>query len=182
MTHLTDKIAEFVFQELPGSEMAVATRHVSQCAECRQAVEKFQTTFAMLKSSPDVDPPRRILFEFEKPPVMSWVSRWLAPMAASAAVALAVVHFTPAPQPQIVERQVRVDVPVTVPTPAPATSPTAQPVDYEKILGELNELKKREAAHAVEIQRMHGLVEYVAKHQDTTYRDIQVLSARLETR
>src|SRR5262249_11221323 len=132
MTHLTDKIAEFVFQELPGSEMGDATRHVSQCAECGQAVEMFRTTFAMLKSSPDVDPPRRILFEFEKPPGMSWVPRWLAPRPAPAAVALAVVHFPPAPQPQIVARQARVDFPVTVPTAAPATSPTAQPVDYEK--------------------------------------------------
>jgi len=182
MTHLTDKIAEFVQHELPAPDMAAATRHVSQCAECREQVEKFRTTFAMLKSSPDVDPPRRILFEFEKPPVMPWLSRWLAPMAASAAVAFAVVHFHPAPQPQIVER-VRVEVPApAATTPTPAASPTVQPVDYEKMLGELNDLRKREATHAIEIQRMRGLVESVARHQDTAYRDMQVLSARLETR
>jgi hypothetical protein len=61
-------------------------------------VEHFESTYAMLKSSPDVEPPRRIMFEFEKPRAAGWLWRWLGPMTASAAVAFAVVTFTPRPQ------------------------------------------------------------------------------------
>jgi hypothetical protein len=62
-------------------------------------VEHFESTYAMLKSSPDVEPPRRIMFEFEKPKAAAgWLWRWLGPMTAAAAVAFAVVTFTPRPQ------------------------------------------------------------------------------------
>ena len=67
MSHLNEKIAEFIFGELSEQEMADAQRHLAQCSDCREQVEQFQTTYAMLKSSPDAEPPRRILFEFEKP-------------------------------------------------------------------------------------------------------------------
>src|SRR5436190_23660522 len=103
MTHLTDKIAEFVFGELSASEMTEGQRHLAQCPDCRQQVERFQGTYAMLKTSPDTEPPRRVLFEFEKRPTSAWIWRWLAPMATSAAVAVAIVTLTPRPQPQIIE-------------------------------------------------------------------------------
>jgi anti-sigma factor RsiW len=102
-SHLTEKLAEFVFEELPMPEMAEGRRHLAECSDCREQVEQFQSTHAMLRTSVDVEPPRRIMLEFEKPRVASWMRRWLAPMAASAAVALAVVTFVPRPQPQIVE-------------------------------------------------------------------------------
>src|SRR5215831_13359658 len=100
-------------------------------------VEHFRSTYNMLKSSPDVEPPRRIMFEFEKPRQAAWLWRWLAPMAASAAVAFAVVTFTPRLQapPQIVERVVQQQVS----TPAPT------PVDYQQQIDELRtELQKRD--------------------------------------
>jgi hypothetical protein len=61
-------------------------------------VEHFESTYKMLRSSADVEPPRRIMFEFEKPRAAGWLWRWLGPMTASAAVAFAVVTFTPRPQ------------------------------------------------------------------------------------
>ena len=61
-------------------------------------VEHFESTYRMLKSSTDVEPPRRLMFEFEKPRAAGWLWRWLGPMTASAAVAFAVVTFTPRPQ------------------------------------------------------------------------------------
>ena len=61
-------------------------------------VEQYKSTYSMLKSSPDLEPPRRIRFEFEKPRATGWLWRWLGPMTASAVVAFAVVTFTPRPQ------------------------------------------------------------------------------------
>src|SRR5581483_2267703 len=80
-------------------------------------VEHFKSTYAMLKSSPDVEPPRRLMFEFEKPRKASWLWQWMAPMAASAAVAFAVVTFTPRPQapPQIVKEVVQQQAPAVAP-------------------------------------------------------------------
>jgi anti-sigma-K factor RskA len=145
MPHLTEKVAEFIFGELSAQEMAEAQRHLTQCSDCRQQVEQFQTTYAMLKTSPDVEPPRRIMFEFEKPRTTAWIWRWLAPMAASAAVAALVVTFTPRPQqpPQIIERVVREQ----------ASAPPAQPVDYKKIIDDLRkELQQRDAGQAKQMQ------------------------------
>src|SRR5881394_927167 len=101
MTHINDKIAEFVSNELSRQEMAAATGHLAQCSASREQVEQFRSTYAMLKTSPDLEPPRRTVFEFEKPVAPSWIWRWLGPMTASAAVALAVVSFVPR-TPQIV--------------------------------------------------------------------------------
>jgi hypothetical protein len=120
-------------------------------------VDQFRSTYAMLKSSPDVEPPRRIMFEFEKPRTTAWLWRWLAPMAASAAVAFAVVSFAPRPQPA--------PVVFTAQAPVVQAQPVAQPIDYQKIIDELrpseqawlaNELKKQDAAHSRDIQQVEG--------------------------
>jgi hypothetical protein len=157
MTHLTDKIAEFVFGELSAAEMAEGQRHLTQCSDCRQQVENFQGTYAMLKTSPDAEPPRRILFEFEKPQASGWIWRWLAPMATSAAVAVSIVSFWPKPQPQIIERVVQQQVTA----PAPVAS---QPVDYQQTINELRaELQKRDAEQSKQFQRVRD--EMMAFHR-----------------
>jgi hypothetical protein len=159
MTHITEKVAEFVFEELSATEMAEGRNHLAGCSDCREQVHAFQMTHSLLKTSPDVDLPRRILFEFEKPYVSNWLWRWLAPMAASAAVALAVVMFVPRPQPppQMVEHVVQ----------QPSPAPVAQAVDYQKIIDELrasdrawleSELKKDAALQTREIERLRGYV------------------------
>src|SRR6476619_7723192 len=94
MRHLGEQITDFVFGELSAIEMNEARQHVAECAECRKAVEQFQHTHAMLRTSPDVEPPRRIVFEVEKrPSVFAW--RWLAPVGVAAALIIAVLLAAP---------------------------------------------------------------------------------------
>lgn len=173
MTHI-DKIAEYVFQELSTAEATVVENHLAECSDCRTQVEQFRYTYAVLRTSPDAPPPRSILFEFQKPRTASWLWRWLAPMTASAAVAWAVVNIAPKPaaQPQIVERIVQ--------------QPAAQPVDYQQLLEQLrasdrvwlaNELKKYDAAHATQFQRMRADVDSLAYQQHLIERD-QMENAR----
>ena len=190
MTHINDKIAEYVFEELSKQDMAKAKSHLAECSACREQVEKFQSTYAMLKTSPDLDPPRRTVFEFEKPAAASWVWRWLGPMAASAAVALAIVSF--APRPQIVERV------IDQPLPQATTQATTQPVDYQRIINELRpaeqawletELKKRDAAQAAQLQSVRADVASIYLEQQRLQREtwenggsIQKLAALTDTR
>jgi hypothetical protein len=165
MSHLSEKLAEFVFEELPMPEMVEARLHVAECSDCRHQVEQFQATHAMLKMSPDAEPPRRIMFEFEKSRAASWMWRWLAPMAAAAAVALAVVSFVPRPQGQIVERVVQQQAA------AQPSQVAAEPVDYQKIQEWLTkELNKRDAAQGKDLQRVRGEVAELYKTQRVDYR------------
>jgi hypothetical protein len=131
-------------------------------------VGHLESTYAMLKSSPDVEPPRRIMFEFEKPRPAAWIWRWLAPMAASAAVAFAVVSLTPRPQapPQIVETRV---VQQQSPSPAP------QPVDYQQQINELRAaLKARDTVEVNEFKRVRGEMDQMAMDQRLMRRETAV--------
>src|SRR5262245_15778118 len=85
MSHITEKLAEFVFEEMSAKEMADARQHMSECANCREQVERFQQTLTMLKTSPEIEPPRNVVFEFEKP-VASRLWRWFPAAAAIAAL------------------------------------------------------------------------------------------------
>ena len=67
MSHITERLAEFIFEELPATEMAEARRHLAECANCRDQVNRFQQTISMLQTSPELEPPRNIVFEFQKP-------------------------------------------------------------------------------------------------------------------
>ena len=155
MSHLSDRLAEFVFGELSTSETAEAHRHLAECSDCRDQVGQFQKMHAMLKASPDVEPPRRMVFEVEKPQFAPWLWRWLAPMVASAAVAWAVVAIAPRPQPVVERVVVQQQVP----------QPVAQPIDYEEIISKIrasqegwlaNELRRHDAAQVKEIERVRG--------------------------
>jgi hypothetical protein len=146
-------------------------------------VEHFRSTYNMLKSSPDMEPPRRIMFEFEKPRPAGWLWRWLAPMTASAAVAFAVVTLTPRPQalaPQVV-REVQQQVPAPAPT----------QVDYQAMIdqlrGELGELRARDAVQTKEIRRVWGEMDLMAESEQQIKRDnllnqsnIQQLESRVK--
>ena len=96
MSHLGERITEYVFEELSSTEMADARAHVAQCGECKTAVEHFQRTRSLLQAVPDLDPPRSAVLTFEKPRVVrSWTWRWLAPMAVAAAFVMAVALAGP---------------------------------------------------------------------------------------
>lgn len=138
-------------------------------------VEHFKSTYAMLKSSPDLEPPRRLVFEVEKPRPAAWLWRWLAPMAASAAVAFAVVTFTPRPQgpPQIVERVVQQQVS----TPSPA------PVHYQQQIDELRaELQKRDAVAGQQMSQLRNALITLDEYQKSLEKGMwYVASNKLET-
>ncbi len=185
MSHLNERIAEFVFEELSPSEMTEARRHIAECSDCREQVKQFQLTYATLKTSPVVNLPRPLVFEFEKPRVVSWMWRWLAPMSASAAVAFAVASLTSHPQIQIAAPAVQPPAVVQ-----PAALPAVQPVDYQKIINDLRaELKERDTAHTREIQRVAGKVDLLDSYQLVNEREtldnsrsIQLLASRTDTR
>jgi anti-sigma factor RsiW len=85
MSHVTEKLAEFIFEELSPTEMAQARRHLAECANCQEQVNRFQHTVSMLQASPDLEPPRNLVFEFQKP-ATSRFWRWFPAAAALAAV------------------------------------------------------------------------------------------------
>ena len=100
MSHLEDRLAEFVFEELPSEEMTTARRHVAQCLECQGRISDFQKIRHSLEQLPDVDLPRRMVFVPEGPSLKrsprSWFSfAWAVPGAVAAALIVAVVLAGP---------------------------------------------------------------------------------------
>src|SRR5687767_15094157 len=94
MTHLGERITDYIFGELTAVEMVEAQRHIAACADCHKQVEHFELTRAMLQTSPDVEPPRRIAFEVEKRRT-SDLWRWLVPAGVAAAILLVVLLAAP---------------------------------------------------------------------------------------
>ncbi len=100
MSHLEDRLAEFVFEELPSEEMTTARRHVAQCLDCQGRVSDFQKIRHSLEQLPDVDLARRMVFVPESPSLKrsprSWFSfAWAVPGAVAAALVVAVVLVGP---------------------------------------------------------------------------------------
>ncbi len=100
MSHLEDRLAEFVFEELPSEELTTARRHVAQCLECQGRVSDFQKIRHSLEQLPDVNLPRRMVFVPESPSLKrsprSWFSfAWAVPGAVAAGLVVAVVLAGP---------------------------------------------------------------------------------------
>ena len=205
MKHLGERIVDFVFKELSPAEMLEAQRHVAECTVCRQEVEQFQNTSSILRAAGSVEPPRRLIFEAEKPK-RTWISRWAAPLSAAAAILLVVFWAIPV---QVQRDGSRLTiafgaapiqpVPVSVSAPPVAqlpAQPTVQPVDYDRIVREVQEnqqawlageLSQRDVAHAREIQRLRGELVYIDSVQRSMLREtmqnassIQLLAQRNE--
>jgi len=157
MSHVTDRIAEFVFEELPESEMTEARKHVAVCTDCKTHVEQFQQMHAMLRSSPDLDPPRNIVFEFQKPPV-SRLWRWL-PAAAGVAAAFVIAIFLAGPiHVQWHDSQLTIAFGQVVPA------------------AETNQ----SAALATEIQNMQGHLAYLESRQQRVERDTMETASTIQ--
>src|SRR5215813_1529915 len=90
MSHIKELLPEFVFEELSDSEMAKARTHLAECVSCREELAHFQRTVATLKAVPDLEPPRNVVFEFEKPASKRFW-RWFPATAAIAALLLITV-------------------------------------------------------------------------------------------
>jgi len=97
MSHLGERIADYLVGEMTKAEAAEASEHLRQCSDCSKQVEAFKRTLAMLQSVPDREPPRPLVFEVEQPkPSMAWLWRWASPaLAAVAASILTVMLMSP---------------------------------------------------------------------------------------
>lgn len=156
MSHLEEKLAEFVFGDLPESEMESARQHLAQCLECQGRVAGFQKAHRLLEQVPEVDVPRRMVF---LPSAQATSKRrrwrpltWGIPSAVAAALFLAVLlagqlHFERNDSGFVfqVGRSIEVEpqAPQAVQLPAvDATGPVApvivyEDLDYEQIVDRL---------------------------------------------
>jgi hypothetical protein len=179
MSHLSQKIAEFVLGELSPTDAADAQQHLAGCSDCRIEVEAFRRTHLYLKTSIDAEPPRRIIFEAEKRSIM-W--RWLVPIGAAAAVVLAAWIAAPV-HVRWTDSQITIafgQVPEVPPAPVVMPQALAQPVDYDRIISALrqeqlewlrNELNRRDVGLRREIRRLDGSLAYLDNMQRVIYRD-----------
>jgi anti-sigma factor RsiW len=142
MTHLGERITDYVFGEMSGKELEEAQRHIADCSQCSDEVRQLERTRATLRLSQDIEPQRHITFEVEKRPAFGW--RWLAPIGAAAAVIIAVliaapmsiqwnesqltISFGAAPAPVVRNETANV---------APPVRTVSEPVDYNRIISEV---------------------------------------------
>jgi hypothetical protein len=156
MSHVTEKLAEFIFEELPATEMAEAKRHLSECANCREQVDRFQQTLLMLQASPDVDPPRDIVFDFEKP-APSWIWRWLPAGVAVAALLVMTIALAGRVHVQWNDSQLTI------------------------AFGEIVPAQTDQAAElTTEIQRLKGHLAYLEGRQENVERETTAITAALQ--
>ena len=191
MRHLGERITDYIFGELSPVEMAEVQSHLAQCVECTKEVELFQRTHSMLKVSADVNPPRSVVFEFDKPAV-SRFWRWAMPVAAAAVLVLGIFLLAPIRiqsgnnQFAIIFGDGRPAEP-SVPTAPPSVqavvpaSVTPQPVDYERIQAWIREeLEKREANQVREIQRLQGQLAYLENLQQGVERETMANASSIQ--
>lgn len=142
MTHLGERITDYVFGEMSGKELEEARRHVTDCPQCRNEAQQLERTRTTLRLSQDIEPPRHMTFEVEKRPAFGW--RWLAPIGAAAAVIIAVliaapmsiqwnesqltISFGTAPAPVVRNEAANVATPVRT---------VSEPIDYDRIISEV---------------------------------------------
>ena len=117
MSHLNERIADFVFGEMTAPEAGEASAHLQACSDCSRQVAEFRHTYALLQSAPDVDIPRPVVFEVEKAPARTWLGRWLPPLASAVAASILTAFLI---------------------SPAPSS---AQPPSYEALVTEVQELQ-----------------------------------------
>jgi anti-sigma factor RsiW len=155
MTHLGERVADYVFGEMTGKELEEARRHIADCSQCRDEASQLERTRATLRLSHDIEPPRHITFEVEKRRAFGW--RWLAPIGAAAAVIIAVLIAAPmsiqwnqsqltisfGTAPAAVVRNEAANVATSVRT-------VSEPVDYDRIISEIQkQLRAQQPSVAV---------------------------------
>lgn len=156
MSHLNDNIAEFVFDELSAAQRAEAVRHLAECASCREQVEQFEHTLHKLKATPELDLPRDIVFESERPRAgRFW--RWLPATAAIAALLLVTIALAGRVHIQWHDSQLTIAFGQSI--------PTAQP--------------DQTAALTAELQRVKGYLAYLDSQQQRIERDNFVIASRI---
>jgi anti-sigma factor RsiW len=141
MSHLGERIADYLVGEMTESEAVEASEHLRQCSDCSKQVDAFKRTLAMLQSVPDREPPRPLVFEVEQAkPSMAWLWRWASPaVAAVAASILTVMLMSPS---------------------------SAEPSRDQAWLAA--QLQKRDQAHIEDLQRLQSALAYLGKQQQLT--------------
>ena len=186
MAHLEDKLADFFYKELSATEMKDAERHIGECADCRRRFQQFERMHVVLRSAPDWDPPRNIVFsEPQRSVWLSWFD-WrplVASTAVAALVAGVVVRLTPAVPAN----------PNFIPAAAPAVI-QAEKVDYNRIVNEVRESEREWLDGELqsrdrEIQRLRAQIAYYDSFQRAVMKEtlqngsaIQLLAQRTEQR
>jgi hypothetical protein len=205
MSHLEDRLAEFVYEELPASEMDDARRHVGHCLECQGRVSEFKKVQHALEDLPEVEMPRRVVFVFSNDSIWrNFLSpRWLVPMATAAALVLVLVLVGPIDvdwqeSGVLIAFGEVASPPTSIPEARQPVVTEPQPIDYERIVAEIevrqqawmdSELDRRVAAIDVsnrqEIQRVRAELVYLSDLQRAAWKDtlensssIQLLAAR----
>jgi putative zinc finger protein len=186
--HLNEKLAEYVYEELPAAEMAEARRHVAGCAECGDRVKDFERIHHALKAMPDVDLPRRVVIEPAKAArVRTFLPvRWLAPVGAAVALVLALAVVGPI-HAEWHDSQITIafgKMPSSNVAQAPAIAP--QPVDYKRLAEEVRaqnaaylqeELVRLEQKVAVssgrQLAEVRSQIVYLKNQQEEQQRDFR---------
>ena len=157
MSHITELLPEFLFEELPAAEMGKARMHLAECASCREQLDRFQQTLGMLKAVPDVDPPRDIVFEFEKP-AFSRFWRWFPAAAAVAALLVITIALAGRVHMQWQDSQL--------------TIAFGQPITAVQ--------KDQAAELAADLQRVKGYLAFLDNRQQAVERDTIVIKSRMQ--
>jgi hypothetical protein len=153
MSHLGEKITDYLMGEMPAAEKAAAEAHLGQCSLCAGKLEEFSHTYALLQAVPDAEPPRPLVFAAEKriarPATGSRAWRWLTP-ALSAAAASIITALVLIPEPS---NSLESGLPVNVAT--SSTDPSS--VDVQKILREFSVSNEQSLAAGLDERRRQAL-------------------------
>lgn len=158
MSHLGERVTDYVVGEMTDSEAAEASEHLRQCSDCSGQVEAFKRTLTMLQAVPDREPPRPLIFEAEqRKQSRAWLWGWASPAAAAVAASiLTAMLMSPAP---------------------------AEPRDQSWLAAEL---QKRDQAYGQDLQRLQGALDYLESQQRVatrgtmeTARNLQLLATKL---
>jgi hypothetical protein len=76
MSHITEKLTEFVFEELSPSEISEAKMHLNECAGCREDLARFQRTLLDLLSQGQA--PQNIIAQLQRDPELAEFAAYLA--------------------------------------------------------------------------------------------------------
>jgi len=159
MSHLGERITDYLLDEMTELERTQADAHIRQCPECATQVEGFKSLYFRLQAVPASEPPRRLVFETGKKAAPTRFWTWLSPaVSAVAASVLTVIFLAP-------------------PSTPPATAPAPQWLAAE--------LDKRDTENNNEIKRLRSEIDYwesqqraASRESFVTARSIQLLAQK----
>ena len=181
--------------ELRPAEAAECARHLDSCATCRAELSRWQATLAAVRSLPQVEPPRRIVFVSD--PVLPepwWRRMWKAGpqlgFASAAMLSLAIVTHgllarppaatAPAPQPGI-EARIQAAARTEVERRLPAAADAAWNAALERRLqAELRPALAQLERQLTEREKLEA-ANYEQRSEKQRQADLQAIRYALET-